>query len=221
MRVLIGCEQFGVVRDAMRRRGHHAWSCDLKPARDNSPFHIQDDVLNVLRDDWDLAIFHPDCTFLTNSAEWAYGDGPYHQRVKPETLVGAARRLARIAAVEFVRRLLDAPIPRIAVENPRGHLSTAVGKPQQTIQPWQFGDDASKATCLWLKGLLPLRETNIIHPRDVNGRPRWANQTDGGQNKLTPSDDRAMQRAATYPGIADAMADQWAGSIIRSKRKAE
>lgn len=211
MRILIGCEQFGVVREAFRRRGHQAWSCDLQPARDNSPFHIQDDILKHIHDDWDLAIFHPDCTFLTCSAEWAYGDGPYHQKVKPETLVGAARRLARAAAVEFVKLLLTAPIPRIAVENPKGHLSRAVGKPQQIIHPWQFGDDASKETHLWLKGLLPLRPTKLIAPRMVNGKPRWANQTDSGQNKLTPGPDRAMQRAATYPGIAEAMAEQWAG----------
>lgn len=209
MRVLIGCEQFGILREAMRKRGHHAWSCDLQPARDGSPFHIQADVLTVLDDGWDLAIFHPDCTYLTNSAEWAYGDGPYHQQVKPETLVGAARREARAEAVEFVKKLWRAPIRRKAIENPRGHLSRAIGRPAQTIQPNQFGDDASKATCLWLDGLMPLRPTRIIEPRWVDGRPRWANQTDSGQNKLTPCEDRAMQRAATYPGIADAMADQW------------
>jgi hypothetical protein len=215
MRVLIGCEQFGVLREAMRRRGHDAWSCDLKPARDGSPYHIQGDVLGVIEDGWDLAIFHPDCTYLTNSAAWAYGDGPYHQKVKPGTLVGANRRQARSAAIRFTLKLWHAPIPRVAIENPVGCLSSSsMGKPAQIIQPWQFGDDASKGTCLWLKGLLPLRETQVVPPRIVDGRPRWANQTDGGQNRLTPSDDRAMQRAATYLGIADAMADQWAGPIF-------
>jgi hypothetical protein len=209
MRVLVGCERFGRVRDAFRRRGHAAWSCDIAADESVSAFHLRCDVLEILGDDWDLAIFHPDCTYLTSSAEWAYGDGPYHQRVKPGTLVGAARRLARESAVAFVDKLRQAPIHRIAIENPRGHLSTAIGKPAQTIHPWQFGADASKATCLWLKNLPPLVPTKIVEPRMVDGRPRWANQTDSGQNKLPPSADRAMLRAATYPGIADAMADQW------------
>jgi hypothetical protein len=168
-------------------------------------------VLTVLDHGWDLAIFHPDCTYLTNSAAWAYTDGPYHQRVKPDTLVGANRRQARSAAIRFALKLWKAPIPRIAIENPIGCLSSSsIGRPQQIIQPHQFGEDASKATCLWLNGLLPLRHTVTIEPRIVNGRPRWANQTDSGQNRLSPSDTRAMDRASTYPGIASAMAEQWA-----------
>jgi hypothetical protein len=111
--------------------------------------------------------------------------------------------------VAFVKVLQSAPIPRIAIENPRGHLSAAIGKPQQTVQPWQFGDDASKATCLWLKGLPSLIPSKPIAPRMIDGRPRWANQTDTGQNRLPPSAARAMLRAATYPGIASAMAEQW------------
>lgn len=209
MRVLIGCERFGVLREAFRKRGHDAYSCDLVPAADGSRFHFCCDVRKMLKDGWDLAIFHPDCTFLTCSAEWAYGDGPYHQRVKPETLVGEARRKARRDAVAFVEELRAAPIPRIAIENPRGHLSSAIGKPQQTVQPFWFGDDASKATCLWLTNLPCLVATKPIAPRMVAGRPRWANQTDTGQNRLPPSPERAMLRAATYPGIANAMADQW------------
>lgn len=207
--MLIGCEQFGHMRQAFRSRGHDAWSCDLEPARDNSPHHLQCDVLTVLNLGWDLAIFHPDCTYLTCSAEWAYGDGPYHQKVKPETLVGVARRRARTNAVDFVRALYAAPIPRIAIENPRGHLSSAWRKPDQTIQPHQFGDDASKATGLWLQNLPELVPTKQIAPRMVNCKPRWANQTDTGQNRLSPSPQRAMLRAATYPGIAAAMAEQW------------
>jgi hypothetical protein len=220
MRVLIGCERFGVVRDAFRARGHAAWSCDLAEDATGSNFHFQCDVRAVLQGPygpWDLAIFHPDCTYLTNSAEWAYKDPDferypgvgYHQRLKPETLFGARRRQARTDAVEFVRLLRAAPIPHIAIENPIGHLTQHIGAADQTIQPHQFGDDASKATCLWLKGLALLVPTNQIAPRVVDGRPRWANQTDGGQNRLPPSANRAMLRAATYPGIADAMADQW------------
>jgi len=212
MRVLIGCERFGRVRDAFRTLGHDAWSCDMVPDATASPHHLHCDVLAVLDHGWDLAIFHPDCTYLTNSAAWAYTDGPYHQKVKPDTLTGANRRQARSAAIRFALKLWKAPIPRIAIENPIGCLSSSpMGRPQQIIQPWQFGDDASKATCLWLNGLLPLRHTVMIKPRMVNGRPRWANQTDSGQNRLSPSDTRAMDRAATWPGIAAAMAQQWGG----------
>lgn len=209
MRILIGCERFGKVRRAFRALGHDAWSCDLVGDIDASPHHLQRNVLTVLGWDWDLAIFHPDCTFLTIAAAWAFTDGPYHQRVKPGTLVGAARREARDRAVEFVFALRDAPIPKIAIENPRGFLSSAWRAPDQTIQPWQFGDDASKATCLWLKDLPQLKPTKVIAPRLIDGRPRWSNQTDSGQNRLSPSDDRAMKRAATYPGIAQAFT-QWA-----------
>lgn len=208
MRVLVGCEHSGAVRRAFRARGHDAFSCDLLPAADGGE-HLQCDVLAVLDEGWDLAIFHPDCTFLTSSAEWAYGDGPYHMKLKPETLVGAARRAARIEAVTFAKKLLGSGIPRIALENPRGHLSRAIGPPQQTIQPNEFGHDASKATCLWLLNLPLLVETKRIAPRWVGGRPRWANQTDTGQNRLSPSADRWAKRAETYAGIADAMADQW------------
>lgn len=208
MKVLIGCEHTGSVRRAFAAHGHDAWSCDLLPASDGGQ-HLQCDVLTVLDRGWDLAIFHPDCTYLTNSAAWAYGDGPYHQKIKPETLVSAARRAARERAVAFVMALLAAPIGRIAIENPIGYLSTALRKPEQIIQPHWFGDDASKATCLWLKGLPPLVPTRPIAPRMVDGRPRWANQTDSGQNRLSPSDDRWALRAATYPGIASAMAAQW------------
>lgn len=228
MRVLIGCEQFGKVREAFRARGYDAWSCDLKPTRDGSPFHFHGDVLSVLGNGWDLAIFHPDCTYLTNSAEWAYKDPDfdrypgvgYHQKLKPGTLFGAERRKSRAEAVAFVKTLLAAPIPRIAIENPIGHLTQHLGSADQTIQPHQFGDDASKATCLWLKNLPKLVPTNPVAPRLVGGKPRWGNQTDGGQNKLPPSAERAMLRAATYPGIAAACADQWGALPIISVAEA-
>ena len=210
LRVLIGCERFGKVRQAFRAAGHDAWSCDLVADIDNSPHHLQCDVLTVLDRDWDLAIFHPDCTYLTISAAWAFLDGPYHQKVKPGTLVGQARRDARSRAVEFVCKLRDAPIPCKAIENPRGFLSSIWRAPDQTIQPYEFGEDASKDTCLWLENLPLLVPTKVIAPRFVDGRPRWSNQTDSGQNKLTPRAARAMQRASTYPGIASAFAAQWA-----------
>ena len=209
LRVLIACEYSGIVRDSFLARGHDAMSCDLLPTEKPGP-HYQGDVRDILDQNWDLLIAHPDCTYITSSAEWAYGDGPYHQKVKPETLVGAARRAAREDALDFVRLLLAAPIRMKCIENPaRGAINTRIRRPDQIIQPWQFGHDASKATGLWLEGLPFLVPTCCIPPRMVNGLPRWANQTDSGQNKLTPGKDRWKERARTYQGWADAMADQW------------
>ena len=229
MRVLVACERFGVIRDAFIKAGHEALSCDLVGTLAQGP-HYTGDVRNILGNGWDLMIAHPDCTYLTNSAAWAFGDGPYHQTVKPGTLVGAERRAARVEALEFVRLLMAAPIPRIAIENPVGAISNAIRKPDQIIQPYEYGDDASKGTCLWLKGLPNLTPTRYVEPRLVCSdcgmvftygqhrcpeclseryRPRWGNQTDSGQNKLSPSADRAMERARTYQGWADAMVDQW------------
>lgn len=211
MRVLVACEFSGIVREAFRRRGHDAVSCDLLPAEDGSPHHIQCDFEFVLDIDphWDLLIAHPSCTYLTISAEWAYGDGPYHQKLKPETLVGAARREAREQAIDQFRRIMALPIERIAAENPISVLSSRYRKPDQIVQPHWFGDDASKATCLWLKNLPQLVKTAPVAPRYVNGRPRWGNQTDSGQNRLSPSADRWKDRSRTFPGFAEAMAEQW------------
>lgn len=210
MRVLVACEFSGTVREAFRRRGHDAWSCDLLPAADASPFHVHGSVLDWLwgapegAEPWDLMIAHPPCTYLCSS-------GLHWNTRRPE------RAKLTEDALEFVRLLLDAPVPHIALENPIGCISTRIRKADQTIQPWQFGHDASKATCLWLKNLPPLAATHIIEPRMVNGKPRWGNQTDGGQNKLPPSPDRWALRSLTYPGIAEAMADQWSRWIEAQK----
>ncbi len=230
MLVFIGMETSGMLRRAFQRRGHETYSCDLLPSEDGGeemvysadrlPIgrHLVGDVFETLENLWandlwpELAIFHPSCTYLTNSAEWAYGDGPYHQKVKPGTLVGAARRAAREKALDDVRRIFALKIKRKVIENPIGAISR-LRKPTQVIQPNQFGDDASKATCLWLDGLMPLRPTKRIEPRMVDGKPRWANQTDGGQNRLSPSVDRWKDRSRTYGGIAEAMADQWGGMV--------
>ena len=227
MKVLIGCESSGTVREAFRKLGHDAWSCDVLPADDGSEYHIQADVLDVIewvydytraailpkekigKSYWDLLIIHPPCTYLTCSAEWAYSDGPYHQQVQPGTLVGLARRIARDAALEFVRKILECPIPKIALENPVGVISTRLRPADQYIQPYEFGDNASKKTGLWLKNLPKLKPTEYCEPRIVNGKKRWDNQTDSGQNKLGPSADRWKVRSKTFPGIADAMAEQW------------
>lgn len=216
MKVFVGMETSGVMSRAFAQRGHDVVSCDLLPCegppRNN---HLQCDVFDALdflagMDWWpELAIFHPTCTYLTISAEWAYTDGPYHQNVRPGTLVGEARRKAREAAVEQFDLLLCLPIHRIAIENPVGIISSRIRKPDQTVQPWWFGDDASKATCLWLKRLPLLSKTRPVPPRMVNGRPRWGNQTDGGQNRLTPKPDRWKDRSRTYEGFAEACALTW------------
>lgn len=205
----------GEVRDAFRRLGHDAISCDLKPTRRPGP-HIQGDWFEQDWNGFDLLIMHPVCTFLTSSAEWAYGDGPYHQKVKPGTLVGAARRAARDKAVDTAKRMMKFPVDRLVMENPVGCLSSRYRKPDQVIQPYNFGDDASKGTCLWLKGLPLLRATSYFQPRlvaDADGKihKRWGNQTDRGQNRFGPQDGRDELRSNTYPGIADAMALQWGG----------
>ena len=217
MRVLIGCESSGTVRNAFRALGHDAWSCDVLPADDLSEFHLTGDLLTFLGDGWDIMIAHPPCTYLTVSAAWAFGPGPYHQQVKPGTLVGEARRAAREDALAFVRALMNAPIARVALENPVGAISSRIRPADQYIQPFQFGDDASKRTGLWLKGLRPLRidpsarVAGRVVGTDARGHPveRWANQTDGGQNRLPPGADRWKARSKTYSGIARAMAAQW------------
>lgn len=198
MRWLIGCECSGMVRDAFIACGHDAVSCDLKPTERPGP-HIVGNLLDILQDGWDGLVAHPECTFVAVSGlHW--------------TARGLRDPKLTLDAIAFAEALWDAPVPRIAIENPVGCLSTRsrLGKPTQTIQPWQFGDDASKRTCLWLRGLPCLVPTGpLVAPRMVNGKPRWANQTNSGQNRLGPSPTRSADRARTYPGIAKAMAEQW------------
>jgi hypothetical protein len=195
LRVLVACEYSGTVRDAFRARGHYALSCDLLPTDAPGP-HYQGDVRDVLDAGWDLLIAHPPCTYLSVSGMHWTARGLRDPQLTEDALA-------------FVRLLMDAPIPRIAVENPVSVVSSRIRKPDQTVQPWQFGHDASKATCLWLKGLPKLQATGLVEPRIVNGRKRWGNQTDSGQNRLAPSADRWKIRSATFAGIAAAMAEQW------------
>lgn len=201
-KVLVACESSGEVRDAFIARGHDAWSCDLLPTKKPGP-HFTCDVRKVIELgwEWDLMIAHPPCTYLSVSG--------LHWNKRGRLVDGRPRAELTEEALEFVAWLLGLPIPEIGLENPVGCISSRIRKPDQIIQPWQFGADASKATCLWLKGLPKLRPTQYVEPRIVNGRKRWANQTDSGQNKLPPSADRWELRSATYPGIAIAMASQW------------
>lgn len=195
MKVLIACEYSGTVRDAFIALGHDAMSCDLLPTDRPGP-HYQGDVFDVIGDGWDLMIAHPPCTYLCSSGlHWNKRHSEREQKTAD--------------ALAFVQALMDAPIARIAIENPIGRIGTAIRKADQIIQPYQFGHDASKQTALWLKNLAPLTLTQLIAPRIVAGKARWSNQTDSGQNRLSPSPDRWKLRSTTFQGIANAMADQW------------
>jgi len=200
MKVLVACEFSGIVRDAFIRRGYKAMSCDLLPTESSGP-HYQGDILDILDDRWDLLIAHPPCTYLANSGvRWLH------------TNPGRCGEMMKGAL--FFKTLLNAPIKRIAIENPVMH-KYAVGiigrKHDQTIQPYQFGHPESKRTCLWLKNLPKLRYTNVLTKGEGEV---WDNQTPTGQNKLGPSPDRWKLRSTFYTGIADAMADQW-GRFLR------
>jgi hypothetical protein len=195
MHILIACEYSGTVRDAFIAKGHDAMSCDLLPTDVPGP-HYQGDVFDIINNGWDMMIAHPPCTYLSVSGMHWTARGLRDPQLTED-------------ALEFVTRLMAASIPRIAVENPISVISSRIRKPDQIINPWQFGHDASKRTCLWLKNLPLLTPTDIVEPRIVNGKKRWANQTDSGQNRLPPSEDRWKIRSETYTGIAQAMADQW------------
>jgi hypothetical protein len=191
MRVLIACEYSGTVRDAFRVLGHDAWSCDLLPCDADPKYHIHGDVMEVLGAGWDLMVAHPPCTHLAVSGARWFKDKVEEQK----------------QALDFVRDLLAAPIPRIALENPVSIISSHIRKPDQIIQPYMFGHEATKTTCLWLKDLPSLQPTQMVGKgaRHVtkSGRslPEWYN--------LPPSADRWKIRSATFAGIAKAMAEQW------------
>ncbi len=180
MRILIACEYSGTVRDAFTALGHDATSCDLLPTEKPGK-HYQGDVFDIIGQGWDLMVAHPPCTHLAVS-----GSRWFHLKEKEQA-----------EALEFVRRLLAAPIPYIALENPVSVISSKIRKPNQVIQPWQFGHGEQKATCLWLKGLPPLRPTNIVEGREQRV---W---------KMPPGPNRWKERSRTFPGIAEAMAAQW------------
>lgn len=195
MKVLIACEVSGTVRDAFRKRGHEAFSCDLRHS--DSPFHIQGDVREVLEGSWDLIIAHPPCTYLTTTgARWLY-DSRYPNR-----------RNDREEAVEFAKMFYD-KADKVAIENPVGYLSTAWRKPDQYIQPYEYGHNASKKTGLWLKGLPKLSPTNVVDVEYITTSTgkrfsKWYWET----SKLKGAD-RQNARSKTFQGIAEAMASQW------------
>lgn len=191
-RVLVACEFSGTVRRAFRALGHDAWSCDLLPAEDNSLHHIQGDVLGHLLDGWDLLIAHPPCTHLAVSgARW------FKDKLREQA-----------QALDFVQRLLDAPVWHVALENPISIISSRIRKPDQIIQPWQHGHGETKATCLWLKNLPALTSSNIVEGREAR------------IHKMPPGPDRWKERSRTFAGIADAMAAQWGAHVTAQMRQA-
>ena len=226
MRVLVAFESSGSTRDAFRRRGYNAWSCDLLPGRGEFPeYHLQCDYREALRQHWDMMIAHPTCTYMCGSG-WHWNQ------------VNHGRHMLSLYWFEVVRELLEADIEHIAVENPMGLISTYVRDFTQAIHPHQFGHDASKKTGLWLKKLPLLEPTEHYPPRWVcpcgttyrkefmvqevcpdcgstAALPRWGNQTDSGQNALPPGDDRWQQRSETYAGWSEAFASQW-GPYVES-----
>lgn len=203
MKVLVACEYSGVVRRAFRELGHDAWSCDLLPADDGSEHHYQGDIRHIIENEvldqyvfgdlpyWDLMIAHPPCTHLAVSGARWFKDKEQEQK----------------EALDFVRLLMNAPIPRIAIENPVSIISSKIRKPDQIVQPWMFGDPYTKTTCLWLKNLPKLEPTDIVDKgkrhvtKSGKSLPEWYN--------LPPSEDRWKIRSQTFPGFAKAMAEQW------------
>lgn len=197
IRILVACEFSGRVRRAFRKRGFDAWSCDLLPAEDRSRYHIQGDVLKILSPEWDVLIAFPPCTYLCNSGvRWLHERPERWEKLKE--------------AAEFFLKLWNAPIRYIAIENPIMHryARQLIGVPYtQIIQPWQFGEPISKATCLWLKNLPPLKPTKIV-PKEQVKQAVWLEP---------PSRDRWKRRSRTFEGVAEAMADQWGMYLLKTK----
>lgn len=192
MKVLVACEESQAVTLELRRLGHEAYSCDLIPCGGGHPeWHLQVDALELLKIQWDMILAFPPCTHLCSSGQhWFYR--------------GLKDPILREQGAEFFMQFVNANCPKIAIENPVGVMSTRYRKPDQIIQPWQFGHGETKKTCLWLKGLPLLKPTNIVDGRE----PRvW---------KMPPGPERAKMRSRTYPGIAKAMAEQWAGNITKT-----
>jgi len=212
MKVLVGCEYSGVVRDAFIALGHDAWSCDFEET-ETPGNHYRGDVKDIINDGWDLGIFHPPCTFLASSGvRWLSHPDDTHlpfneRRVHPQY---PNRRIDMQESINFVKMLYDAPIPMVAIENPIGLLSTRWRKPDQIIQPWQFGHQKMKSTCLWLKNLPVLTPTNIVGPppTDKKERLKWQDVW-----MASPGPDRWKDRSRTYTGFGKAMAQQWGNTL--------
>lgn len=207
LRVLVACEFSGIVREAFRRRGHDAWSCDLLPAEDGSEFHITGDVSVILDHGWHLLVGHPPCTLLSNSGcGWLFNTP---KNPTPGVLYEKERFDGLKEAVKFFLLLWRCPIPHICIENPRPHkwaMELIGRKFDCKIQPWEFGDKQKNGTCLWLKNLPPLMPTKFVGPppTDKEEAKKWEDCW-----RMAPGKDQAKNRSRTFPGIAEAMAEQW------------
>jgi len=198
MRILVACEESQSVTKEFRKLGHEAYSCDIEPCSGGHPeWHLQQDVISLLTEQWDMIIAFPPCTHLAVSGARYF---------KEKQADGRQQK-----AIDFFMAIASAPCDRIAIENPVGVMSTIWRKPDQIIQPYEYGHPESKKTCLWLKGLPKLKPTNIL-PLPESGY--WQNQTPSGQNKLGPSPNRAKIRSKSYSGIARAMAEQWSDAKV-------
>lgn len=206
MRVLVACEFSGVVRRAFRALGHDAWSCDLLPAEDSSQFHIQGDVLDHLDDGWDMAICHPECTYLTNAGVKHLYSSVISRRGNRASVFGGERWVELMHARAFFMALYNAPIPKKALENPIPHHHAKLPEYSQLIQPWNFGHGETKATCLWLVNLPLLQPT---HRKDDLFCEQEPQERHARCHLESPGPDRWKNRSRTYTGIASAMAQQW------------
>jgi hypothetical protein len=200
MKVLVACEFSGIVREAFRKRGHDAWSCDLLPTEIESQYHFQRDIFDVIPLGWDMMIAHPPCTYLTNAGVRHLYDHVFSRRGNKTKVSGSKRWVELFGAAKFFNALKSANIEKICIENPIPHkyAKDLIGKYSQLIQPWQFGHGETKATCLWLKNLPKLKPTNIVLGREAR------------IHRMPPSKERGKLRSITYQGIANAMAEQWA-----------
>jgi len=202
MKIIIACEFSGVVREAFRKRGHDAWSCDLLPTEIPGQ-HYQGNIFDIINDGWDMMVAHPPCTYLTCTANKWLKDQPPR---KSGALVGAERREARREAINFFLRLYNSDIEKICIENPVGCMSTELRKPDQIIKPEWFGHKEQKLTCLWIKNMPILNKTNVVNPekrmilKSGKSMPGWYS--------MKP-ENRSKKRSITFQGIANAMAEQW------------
>lgn len=207
MKVLVACEESQRVCMAFRKRGHEAYSCDIIDCSGGHPeWHIKDDVLKHLDEGWDLIIAHPPCTYLTVTGNRWFNVEKYGDK--------ATKRIEeRELAAKFFMEFVNAPCEKIAIENPVGYMSTAYRKPDQIIQPYQFGHPERKATCLWLKGLAPLVPTNIVEPEIIKHKSGKTDSRWHFETLKLPKEQRSIERSKTFEGIAEAMAEQWGGTV--------
>ena len=211
MKILVACEESQAVTKELRRLGHEAYSCDIIECSGGHPeWHLKQDVIPLLKERWDMILAFPPCTYLTVTGNRWFNEERYGNKAKE-------RKKERRKAADFFLAFANADCEKIAIENPIGYMSTAYRKPSQIIHPWMFGDAERKATCLWLKGLPNLEPTNIVEPRVIRYKNGKGTDSPWHMDTMSlPPNERAKARSKTFPGIAKAMAEQWAGKAENS-----